>query len=114
MAEDVVDHAKLIDDAAFGAAQKRMRRLARERRERHRAVLPKLGAQLGCVVIGVIVVADVVDANAETAPRRSRSDDLVQPCGFTLQCPVGLPDGARRGRRFAGEPVGDLIGGVGA
>ena len=77
MAEHVVDDAKLIDEAAFLATEQRVRCIAPDRREAHRAVLAKLGTELGGGAIRVM--ANVVHTNAEAA------DNFVQPRGLPLE-----------------------------
>jgi hypothetical protein len=79
-----------------------MRRLGRDRHERHRPALAKLGAQVGRVAIRVAVVADVVHANAEATGALSAVDDLEQPRGLVLERPIGPADGAAGA---AGFPV---------
>jgi hypothetical protein len=113
VAEDVMDDPKLVDDAAFLATEQRMRLVTRDRRERHRPVLAKLGTKLGCVVIGVSLLADMPHSNAKAPEGRSTADDLEQPRGLALECPVGLSDGVARRRRLPGEPVGDPLSKLG-
>ena len=95
VAEDVMDDAELVDDAAFLATEQRMRFVTRDRREHHRPVLAKLGAELRRVAIGVVLGADMSHSNTEAAGGRCTADDLEQPRRLALERPIGVQNGAR-------------------
>ena len=83
-----MDDAELVDDAAVRAAQQRMRRLERDRPQRHRPLLAQLGAELRGAAIRVALVPDIVHSHTEASARRSAAEDREQPRGLTLECVV--------------------------